>query len=114
MEASCGARRRYRQNSGRLRGAVDQILADTVGEELVLTPKPNLAACGYNEAETIEFVRMVKDIWKRRAWNARECDFRGKFIVPQMIDMALRSMSCSARLWAPSRIGPEPSGDAMG
>lgn len=79
------------QNSGRLRGAVDQILADTVGEELVLTPKPNLRKCGYSEAETVEFVRMVKDIWKRRAWNARECDFRGKFIVPQMIDMALRS-----------------------
>lgn len=79
------------QNSGSLRGAVDQILADTVGEELVLTPKPSLGKCGYNEAETVEFVRMVKDIWKRRAWNARECDFRGKFIMPQMVDMALRS-----------------------
>ncbi|MGR3576991.1 MAG: phage portal protein [Sagittula sp.] len=79
------------QNSGRLRGAVDQILADTVGEELVLTPKPNLAKLGYDERETVEFVTMVKDWWKRRTWNARECDFRGKFIMPQMIDMALRA-----------------------
>lgn len=79
------------QNSGRLRGAVDQILADTVGEELVLTPKPNLSQCGYSETETVEFVRRVKDIWKRRAWNPRECDFRGKFILPQQVDMALRS-----------------------
>lgn len=79
------------QNSGRLRGAVDQILADTVGEELVLTPKPNLSKLGYSEAETVAFVSMVKDWWKRRAWNARECDFRGKFIMPQQIDMSLRS-----------------------
>lgn len=79
------------QNSGRLRGAVDQILADTVGEELVLTPKPKLAKLGYDERETIEFVSLVKDWWKRRAWNARECDFRGKFTMPQQIDMALRS-----------------------
>lgn len=79
------------QNSGRLRGAVDQILADTVGEELVLTPKPNLSKLGYSETETIAFVQMVKGWWKKRAWNARECDFRGKFIMPQMIDMALRA-----------------------
>lgn len=79
------------QNSGRLRGAVDQVLADTVGEELVLTPKPDLTACGYSADETIEFVARVKDIWKRRAWNERECDFRGKFIMPQMVDLALRS-----------------------
>lgn len=79
------------QNSGRLRGAVDQVLADTVGEELVLTPKPKLAKLGYSDKETIEFVALVKDWWKRRAWNARECDFRGKFTMPQQIDMALRS-----------------------
>jgi len=78
------------QNSGRLRGAVDQIIADTVGEELVLTPKPKLAKLGYDEKETVEFVKLVKDWWKRRTWNARECDLRGKFILPQQIDIALR------------------------
>lgn len=79
------------QNSGRLRGAVDQVLADTVGEELVLTPKPKLAKLGYSEQETIEFVALVKDWWKKRAWNPRECDFRGKFTLPQQVDMALRA-----------------------
>ncbi|MBZ9822332.1 phage portal protein [Mesorhizobium sp. CA4] len=79
------------QNSGRLRGAVDQVLADTVGEELVLTPKPKLAKLGYSDKEAIEFVALVKDWWKRRAWNPRECDFRGKFIMPQQVDMAIRS-----------------------
>lgn len=79
------------QNSGRLRGAVDQVLADTVGEELVLTPKPNLTRLGYSEKETIEFVAMVKDWWKKRAWSPGECDFRGKFTLPQQVDMALRA-----------------------
>lgn len=77
-------------NSGRLRGAVDQILADTVGEELVLTPKPNLARLGYSEQETVAFTGLLKDLWKKRSWNARECDFRGKFILPQLVDVALR------------------------
>ncbi|MER8506695.1 phage portal protein [Mesorhizobium sp. M0894] len=79
------------QNSGRIRGAVDQVLADTVGEELVLTPKPNLSRLGYDANETVEFVKLVKEWWKKRAWNQRECDFRGKFTLPQMIDMALRA-----------------------
>jgi lambda family phage portal protein len=79
------------QNSGRLRGAVDQVLADTVGEELVLTPKPRLEKLHYSEKETVEFVALVKDWWKKRAWNPRECDFRGKFTIPQIVDVALRS-----------------------
>lgn len=79
------------QNSGRIRGAVDQVLADTVGEELVLTPKPNLSRLGYDANETVEFIKLVKDWWKKRAWNPRECDFRGKFTLPQMVDMALRA-----------------------
>ena len=79
------------QNSGRIRGAVDQILADTVGEELVLTPKPNLSRLGYDANETVEFVKLVKEWWKKRAWNPRECDFRGKFTLPQQVDMALRA-----------------------
>ena len=79
------------QNSGRLRGAVDQVLADTVGEELVLTPKPKLDKLGYNDKETVEFVTLVKEWWKKRAWNPRECDFRGKFTIPQIVDVALRN-----------------------
>src|SRR5690606_7548563 len=27
--------------------------------------------------------------WKRYAWNPRECDFRGKFTLAQMLDTAL-------------------------
>ncbi len=37
------------QNSGRLKGATDQVLADTVGVGLTLTPDPDLSGMGYDE-----------------------------------------------------------------
>ena len=78
------------QNSGRLRGAVDQVIADTVGVELILNPLPDLSKLGYDNEETDAFIRLVKTEWKHWAWNQRECDLRGKFTVPQMVDIALR------------------------
>jgi lambda family phage portal protein len=78
------------QNSGRLRGAVDQVIADTVGVELLLNPLPDLSKLGYDKKETDEFVKLLKTEWKHWAWNQRECDLRGKLIAPQMIDIGLR------------------------
>ncbi|WP_210201434.1 phage portal protein [Mesorhizobium sp. WSM3860] len=78
------------QNSGRLRGAVDQVIADTVGVELILNPMPELSKLGYDRKETDDFIKLLKAEWKRWAWNARECDLKGKFIVPQKVDIALR------------------------
>lgn len=78
------------QNSGRLRGAVDQVIADTVGVELVLNPLPDLSKLGYSRDETDAFTKILKEEWKRWAWNQRECDLKGKFTVPQMVDIALR------------------------
>jgi lambda family phage portal protein len=78
------------QNSGRLRGATDQIIADTVGVELALNPKPDLTRFGYSEKEAIEWVRLVKARFKTWAWNPIECDFRAKFTLPQMTDIGIR------------------------
>jgi lambda family phage portal protein len=78
-------------NSGRLRGACDQVLADTVGVELILNPQPDLSRLGYDDTEKADFVREVKAWWKRYSWNERECDQRGKFTVPQLVDTALRA-----------------------
>jgi lambda family phage portal protein len=77
-------------NSGRLRGAADQVIADTVGTELVLNPQPDLKSFNYTPEEAAAWSRDVKAKWKRWAWEPRECDLRGKFTVPQMIDIALR------------------------
>lgn len=77
-------------NSGRLKGAVDQVLADTVGIELSLNPQPDMSGLGYDEKESAEFIRLVKRRWKQWAWSPRECDLRGKLTVPQMVDIGLR------------------------
>ena len=78
------------QNSGRLRGATDQIIADTVGVELALNPKPDLTRFGYSDREAIEWVRLVKGRFKTWAWNPIECDFRAKFTLPQQTDIGIR------------------------
>ncbi|MBB3608660.1 phage portal protein [Rhizobium sp. BK602] len=78
------------QNSGRLKGACDQIIADTVGVELTLNPQPDLSALGYNDAERRDWIALVKRRWKQWAWNRAECDFRGKLTIPQMADIGLR------------------------
>lgn len=78
------------QNSGRLKGAVDQIIADTVGNELKLRAKPDLSALGYDQEETNAFARLVEGRWRRYAWNQAECDYRGKFTLPQLVDVGLR------------------------
>ncbi len=78
------------QNSGRLKGAVDQIIADTVGNELKLRAKPDLSALGYSAEETNVFARMAEQRWRRYAWNPAEVDFRGKFSLPQLLDIGLR------------------------
>lgn len=78
------------QNSGRLRGTADQILADTVGVELQLNPRPDLARLGYSASEAIAWVRLVKARFKAWAWNPLECDFRAKFTIPQQTDIGIR------------------------
>jgi lambda family phage portal protein len=78
------------QNSGRLKGACDQIIADTVGTELSLNPQPDLTGLGYNDAERRDFIALIKRWWKRYAWNAAECDVRGKLTIPQQGDVGIR------------------------
>ncbi|MBN9047450.1 MAG: phage portal protein [Rhizobiales bacterium] len=78
------------QNSGKLKGACDQVLVDTVGVELVLQPQPDIAEFGYSREETAALVAQIKREWKRYAWNPRECDMRGKFTLPQLVDIGLR------------------------
>lgn len=78
------------QNSGRLKGACDQVIADTVGVGLTLTPDPDLTGLDYSSEEKSDFIRLLKRRWKA-FWNDRkECDMRGKLTGPQMVDVGLR------------------------
>lgn len=78
------------QNSGRLKGAADQVLADTVGTELKLSAQPDLTRAGYTAGDAAAWARMVEGRWRRWAWEQAECDVRGKWIIPQQVDIALR------------------------
>jgi capsid protein len=78
------------QNSGLLKGACDQIIADTVGNELLLNPQPRLENLGYNNEERASLIKLIKEEFKLYAWNPKECDVRGKFTLPQLADVALR------------------------
>lgn len=79
------------QNSGRLKGACDQIIADTVGSELSLNPIPDLTGLGYNDAERRDLIALIKRRWKFYAWNPAECDMRGKLTIPQQADIGIRN-----------------------
>lgn len=79
------------QNSGRLRGVADQIIADTVGVELGLNPQPDLSRFGYDPKEATDLIRLIKNRHKVWAWNAAECDLRGKFTQPQQTDIGIRN-----------------------
>ena len=78
------------QNSGRLKGATDQVLADTVGVGLTLTPQPDLASLGWSKEQEADWIRLVKKRWRAYWHNAQECDMRGKLTGPQMVDIGLR------------------------
>lgn len=78
------------QNSGRLKGAADQVCADTIGTGLKLSARPDLAGLGWSEDEIAGWVRLVEAEWKRFVENPDECDFRGKFDLHTQADVALR------------------------
>lgn len=78
------------QNSGRLSGAVDQVLADTIGAELVLTPNPDFTGMGWTKKQREEFIKTVKTRWNRWSRNPIECDLRGKQTIGQMTDAGTR------------------------
>lgn len=78
------------QNSGRIKGAADQVIADTVGVGLTLTPDPDLDGSGYDDEEKAAWIRIVKKAWREFWLSAREVDMRGKISGPQMVDIGLR------------------------
>lgn len=78
------------QNSGRLKGACDQVCADTIGVGLKLSARPDLVALGWSETEVADWIRLVEAEWKRTIENPDEVDFRGKFDLHTQVDVALR------------------------
>ena len=42
-----------------------------------------MSRLGFSDDQRAEWIKLVKAEWKRWSWNAAECDYRGKFTVPQ-------------------------------
>lgn len=81
----------FLQNSGWLSGAAQQILSDTIGDELKLNSRANLSKFGYTSAQAAEWRREVEEAWRQWAWNKNECDLAGKATIAEMVDGVMRS-----------------------
>lgn len=79
------------QNNGWIAGAAQQVLCDTVGEELRLNCRAQLQSLGWSAEDESAWCRETETAWRRWAYDARECDLAGKMTVPEMTDAALRS-----------------------
>ena len=81
----------FMQNSGWISGAVQQIITDTIGEELKLNCRAQLEAFGYTKKQASAWCRNVEKAWRRWAWNPKECDLAGKATIADMAEAALLS-----------------------
>ncbi|MGQ3671795.1 phage portal protein [Xanthobacter sp. TB0136] len=79
------------QNNGWIAGAAQQVLCDTVGEELRLNCRAQLQSLGWSAEDESAWCRETETAWRQWAYDARECDLAGKMTVPEMTDAALRS-----------------------
>jgi len=78
------------QNSGWLAGAADQIITDTIGDEIKLSARPVLSALGFDDKERAEWVKLVEQEWNLHVWNPREYDFRGVSTLADHLDGVMR------------------------
>jgi len=81
----------FMQNSGWLAGAAQQILTDTIGEELKLNCRAKLKKFGYSPKQATDWCREVEEAWRTWAWNKNECDLAGKATIAEMLDGVIRS-----------------------
>ena len=81
----------FMQNSGWISGAVQQIITDTIGEELKLNLRSQLEAFGYTKKQASAWCRKVERHWRRWAWNPKECDLAGKATIADMAEALLLS-----------------------
>lgn len=79
----------FMQNSGWISGAIQQIVIDTIGDELKLNCRAQLEGFGYTAKQAALWCRKVEKAWRRWAWNAKECDLAGKATIADMAEALL-------------------------
>lgn len=80
----------FMHNSGWIAGAAQQIITDTIGNDLQLSCRPDLSRLGYSDKERSEFCKLVERRWRQFAWSPEECDLAGKATIPEMLDGVVR------------------------
>lgn len=77
-------------NSGWIAGAVDQIITDTIGDELKLSARPLLAKLGWTQAEITEWSRLVEQEWYLHVWRPQEYSLNGTRTLAEDLDGVIR------------------------
>lgn len=78
------------RNSGWIAGAVDQIITDTIGDELKLSARPMLSALGYDDQERRAWISLVEAAWHMHVWSPREYSLNGTSTLPEHLDGIMR------------------------
>lgn len=77
-------------NSGWIAGAVDQIITDTIGDELKLSARPLLAKLGWSAEEITAWCRLVEEEWYLHVWRPQEYSLTGTETLPEHLDSVMR------------------------
>lgn len=78
------------RNSGWIAGAVDQIITDTIGDELKLSARPFLSGLGYDEKERRDWISLVESAWHMHVWSQREYSLNGSATLAEHLDGVMR------------------------
>lgn len=78
------------QNSGWIAGAVDQIITDTIGDELKLSARPKLQKLGWSPEEITAWCRLVEDEWYLHVWRPQEYSLNGTRTLAEDLDGVMR------------------------
>lgn len=87
-------------NNGWLSGAIDQAVANTVGDGLRLKCMPENTVFGMAEPEARAWARLVEQRFELWARNAQECDIEGRRTFGQMQGAAFRTWLATGEILA--------------
>lgn len=77
-------------NSGWIAGAVDQIITDTIGDELKLSARPKLERLGWTAEEITAWSRLVEEEWYLHVWRPQEYSLNGTSTLAEHLDGVIR------------------------
>lgn len=99
------------QNSGWLAGAVDSVVAGTVGKGLKLNCTPDFMTLGWTPQVAAEWSKMVERRYSDWSQNPYLCDAAGRMTLGQMEGAWLRHWIAFGEAFAMFRVFPRPGSE---